>query len=249
MINYIPCNKNGCLNGWIINDTDGTSVRCKCRNEYDAVKLLLDAGIPQDYLNKSLDNFTPKNEVEASHIVDFKKYVEDFRNKGLGQGRGYYLFGETKRIGKTHCAIAMAHAILSDNYDASLPITWVYYINVSELFEMLWSKVSIEKGDNPNANPKLKEINTVISKVKECKLLILDDLGVTRRSDFVTNTLYTMVEYRVTNNLPIIATSNCSLGDIVKNYGEDGDRIAMRLKEKVQARRFYGVEKDSDGRK
>jgi DNA replication protein DnaC len=249
MINYIPCNKNGCVNGWVINDTNGTSVRCKCRKEYDAMKLLSNTGIPDDYLDKSFENFNPKNETEKNHIVEFRKYVEEFKDKRLADGRGLYIFGKTKRIGKTHCAVAIAREVLAQNYDESLPTTWVYYINVSELFDMLWSKISIEKGENPNGNPELRRILGVLEKIKECKLLILDDLGVTRRTDFVTNTLYTIIEYRTTNNRPIIATSNCELPEIILAYGEDGDRIAKRLKEKVRAKQFYGVEKDSIGGK
>ena len=239
MKDFVACGKNGCVNGWLIDDINGMSKHCECRKGYDTEAMLLDAGIPADYIGKTLDGFNPKNEWESGHVADFKNYVDSFSER-LIDGKGFFLFGKTKRIGKTHCAVAMARDILLKNYNIKAPVQWVYYVNVSELFEMLWTKISIEKGNNPSGNPELARMNGVIDKIKTCKLLILDDIGVTRKTDFVTNTLYTMVEYRTANNLPIIATSNCTLAQINLAYGEDGERIAKRLKEKVRAKEFYG---------
>lgn len=242
MSDYIPCGKNGCRNGWVINEVTNLSTRCQCKKDYDASMFLFNHGIPRDYIDKTLDNFIPRHEMERAHVAGFKEYVSEFATKSLFNGRGLYIFSRIKRTGKTHCAVGIARAILEKNYDKNNPVNWVYFVNVSELFEMLWDKVSMEKGGSLDGNIELRRIREVLAKIKNCKLLILDDLGVTRKTDFVTNTLYTIIEYRMANNKPIVATSNCTLGEIHKAYGEDGERIAKRLNEKVKVKEFYGAQ-------
>jgi DNA replication protein DnaC len=65
-------------------------------------------------------------------------------------------------------------------------------------------------------------------RVRECEFLALDDLGAWRISEWVAENLYGIVDYRWSNELPIVAASN--VPDLEKHLG---DRIASRLMDRL----------------
>lgn len=62
-----------------------------------------------------------------------------------------------------------------------------------------------------------------------CDLLVLDDLGTEKVSDFVEQTLYDIIDHRYSENLPIIITSNLSISEIAAHYKNHGERLASRI--------------------
>ena len=68
----------------------------------------------------------------------------------------------------------------------------------------------------------------VLDKYSSCELLILDDLGSEKTSDFTIQSLYLIIDRRYRNLKPTIITTNLTLPEI----GEKIDaRIASRLSE------------------
>jgi len=60
-------------------------------------------------------------------------------------------------------------------------------------------------------------------------LLVLDDLGAEKVSDFVLQTLYDLLDRRYGECLETIITSNLSLDQLTVHYGSHGDRLASRI--------------------
>ena len=58
------------------------------------------------------------------------------------------------------------------------------------------------------------------------KLLVLDDLGAELATDWVRDTVYSVVNHRYNELLPTIVTTNLTLAEISQNYH---DRLASRL--------------------
>jgi DNA replication protein DnaC len=58
-------------------------------------------------------------------------------------------------------------------------------------------------------------------------LLILDDLGVDKPSDWVLNVLYNIINYRYENLKKTIITSNFSLDEIAEAFNDN--RITRRI--------------------
>ncbi len=59
-----------------------------------------------------------------------------------------------------------------------------------------------------------------------CSVLLLDDLGVGRKSDFIPDIIYMIVDARLQHNKQTIVTSNLSLSEISELID---DRLASRL--------------------
>lgn len=62
----------------------------------------------------------------------------------------------------------------------------------------------------------------------DCDVLCLDDVGSEKGSEWTQQTLYIIVDYRLSRNLPIIVTTNFDLDDIHLRVGE---RIGRRFME------------------
>mgnify|MGYP001207562425 FL=1 len=71
-----------------------------------------------------------------------------------------------------------------------------------------------------------------MEQVMQAKLLILDDLGTranNSNTDWVADRLFTLINYRYDNELPILASTNYSLKDLEYRLGHE--RITSRLVE------------------
>jgi DNA replication protein DnaC len=64
-----------------------------------------------------------------------------------------------------------------------------------------------------------------------CPLLLLDDLGATRRTDFTEEITYRLIDHRYSNCLGAIITSNVEPDKFSKRFG---DRVTSRLIEKCR---------------
>lgn len=71
-------------------------------------------------------------------------------------------------------------------------------------------------------------------------VLIIDDLGAEKASDWVTETLHKIVDKRYREVLPTIITSNFDLGELA---GRVGDRIPSRLAEMCDLIRLEGEDR------
>jgi len=94
------------------------------------------------------------------------------------------------------------------------------FIRFNELIETA-RKTFLDGQDGANAREEMREI-------KNYKLLILDDIGTEKNTEFVDKIIYEIINYRFEEELQTIFTSNYSLEMISKNYH---DRIASRIGE------------------
>lgn len=123
---------------------------------------------------------------------------------------GFYLQGKTG-AGKTCMAIVFAKAITRQGGN-------IYFANVPELlFEI---KGTFDK--------EVKSFNDygLICRWAEKPMLILDDLGAEKVTEYVRQSLYTLINKRYLDNLPTFFTSNLSLDEISARLD---DRIASRI--------------------
>lgn len=70
----------------------------------------------------------------------------------------------------------------------------------------------------------LRELRTL----QEAPMLFIDDIGAEKYTDFRSEIVYKIIDYRYRNNLPIFFTSNLTMGELSDLYS---DRIASRLTE------------------
>jgi len=164
------------------------------------------SGLPKNYLDKTFDNFDVGMNEKA--IKRIKEYLQ---NKEWRDGKGLYLTG-TVGCGKTHLASAIVHELAKQN-------VYTLFVFVPDFLDELRSMFDDTKQDTERENPfELAKISTV---------LILDDLGTEKVTEWANEKLLQLINYRYNNNLATIITSNYAMQAL---KGRLGERIYSRVK-------------------
>jgi DNA replication protein DnaC len=115
--------------------------------------------------------------------------------------------------GKTHLAVALLREHLKE-FESIFPGRFV------EVPELL-----MEIRDTFREKAEHSEME-LLDRYSCCELLVLDDLGAEKPSEWVTQTLYLLINRRYTGEKRTIVTSNLSLPQLSERLG---DRIVSRL--------------------
>jgi len=129
--------------------------------------------------------------------------------KNQNQRKGLFLYGPPGS-GKTHLVCAITNKIITENLGS------VKFIQTIDLL------LEIKRAFN---SQEITELD-IIEKYTSATYLVLDDIGVEKRSDWTFTVFYKIINDRYISNLPTIITSNCSLDDLDKHFDE---RIVSRI--------------------
>lgn len=177
----------------------------------DVAVYLKRANIPQKYINSSFDTFSGN-----------EKLVTELKHS---DSESIVLCGNTG-CGKTHLAVAMIrNAFVNDinrllNIDLSGRSPIVKRIIFKPVPDLL-----LEIRQSFRADAQQSE-EAIISKYCDAGLLILDDLGSEKTSEYSITTLYIIIDRRDRDLFPTIITTNLSQKEIEEKLGA---RIASRL--------------------
>lgn len=141
-------------------------------------------------------------EVYRSAVPRHAKTVEWLEAYRTGARHGFTILGD-HGSGKTWEAMALARALLVED---RIPVQTV---TAPELLEVLRPGGT---GD--------------IGQFKVAPVLVLDDLGTEKVTDWVDEQLYTIAGFRASRNLPMIITSNLNPKEIKERYDA---RLVQRL--------------------
>lgn len=147
-----------------------------------------------------------------------RKYVENW-NKMYEENYGFLLYGDVG-TGKSFFAACIANALL----DKGIP---VLVTNFSRLVNQL-------SGFGEDKNEFLNSLNRY-------KLLIIDDLGVERQSEFVMEQVYNIIDSRYKSGQPMIITTNVPIEEIRQPKDIKYKRIYDRILENCIPMQISGV--------
>jgi DNA replication protein DnaC len=175
---------------WKTIDADGVEqvVRCDCwRNEVTS-RLLNDARVPPRFARAELANFEHDMNTQRFAWQKATAFVEAFPVVD----RGLLLYGP-HGVGKTHLAVGMLKACVRAKGARA------FFFETRELLRLV--------RDTYNRSVEETEME-VLQPLLDADLLVLDDLGAERTSEWVQETLGLVVNTRYNTRRPTVFTSN-----------------------------------------
>jgi DNA replication protein DnaC len=204
--------------GWKIVEREEVSgaVRCSCIAAERAERLEAGANIPPLYTNASFDNFLlPRdNPIAYRELTEVylavRGYARDFPN---GKKPGLLLMGDSG-TGKTHLAAAALRAIMAKGFEG-------LFFDYQNLLDR------IRSGYDSASNSTDKEAYRV---AMDTEVVLIDDLGAHRVTDWVEDTVTSIITTRCNQRKALIATTNLVDADAggVRYERAAGDKIDYR---------------------
>lgn len=189
--------------------------RCRCRNEDARKRLLEAASIPRRYEGCSLGNYQPAAN-NGSQLRAFN-YAFRLAREYPSADRGLLFMGPCG-VGKTHLSVAILRELIEKK-----GVTCLFYEFGSLLKE-------IQNSYNPISQT--SEL-TVLAPVIEAEVLVLDELGGTKPTNWVRDTMMQVINARYNEKKLTIFTTNYT--DTGRTLIEETleDRIGVRLRSRL----------------
>ena len=144
------------------------------------------------------------------YVPEFaRRYVEDWE-RNRRENLGLMLMGGVG-TGKTWTAAGIANALI----DREIPVHMENILSVVDRMTGLYSS------DRPE----------MLAELERAPLLILDDFGAQRGTEFVKEQIYHIIESRYRSGKPLIVTTNLSLEEMRRDGDLWMDRVYDRLRE------------------
>ncbi len=214
--------------GWIVSEEEGVSSanRCDCVSETVSRELESSAQIPENYRAASFDNFhLPHDNPTASRqlqlaMLPVKSYANNF--PVLKDKLGLLLIGP-QGVGKTHLAVAVLRELIGRGHEG-------VFFDYQNLLER------IRAGYNEKIGASTREAYLT---ALEAEVLLLDDLGAHRVTDWVEDTITSIITSRCNNRKPLIATTNFpdpDMGGTVVEKAAPGSPVKYTLHDTLEER-------------
>jgi DNA replication protein DnaC len=175
---------------WKTITVDGIArvTRCDCVRESSAARLMADARIPRRYQHCDFTNYVAYNE----HLTRALQHAGRLAEAFPVVERGLFLQGPPG-VGKTHLAVAVLRETIRQRGARGL------FYDTRDLLRVIRSTY-----DPVNRTQEMDVLRPVI----EADLLVLDDLGAEKTSEWVEETLNLIVNSRYSDKRVTVFTSN-----------------------------------------
>jgi DNA replication protein DnaC len=176
-------------------------------------------GIPIRFMKQRFDTFQPNRSKSLSNAFkDCVDYADKFPLRGYHGYRSLVLYSEgVWGVGKSHLAASIGHRIF-DRWVGDTEYCPVRYTSEPNLFLRIRNTFNRQTAEEHHETETevYRELTTV-------PLLIIDDMGKEEVSDprFVQRVLFTIINGRYDNMLPVVITANLNTDRLEKHLGGD----------------------------
>lgn len=206
---------------------------CECRLERRLSRRLASARIPKRYEHCSLDSYESAfrgahRSLSAAHLRT-RKFVEGYPVETAGTG---LLLTGSIGVGKTHLAVGILQALVTERGAAGL--FYDYRELLKQVQNSYESSVAVTEAQ-------------VLRPVFEAEVLVLDELGAAKPSEWVWDTVAHILNTRYNDRRTTIITTNYANaaplgfesggGSAARNAMREetlGDRIGERMRSRLQ---------------
>lgn len=189
--------------------------RCDCWRDVVVGRYLAEARIPPKFARAELATYKPDTDSQRDALRLAKKFVESFP----ADQKGIVFHGPTG-VGKTHLAAGLLKAVIRDKGARG------YFFQTTELLRMV--------RETYNRSVDETEMD-VLRPVLEADVLVLDDLGVEKTSEWVHETLGLVINTRYNARRATIVTSNL-VDAIDQNHKDFINSFMMQLGVRTRSR-------------
>jgi len=211
--------------GWRIVERAGLSGAepCRCAEQARAEALQEGSGIPPKFSRATLQNFVVPNDNPvtrpklATALVTATSFVREFPT---GDWLGLLLAGDTGS-GKTHLAVGAAKGLIDKGHQ----VLFFDYQNLLDRIRSTYDKTS-GSGDRE-----------AYKSAMESDVLVLDDLGSHRVTEWVEDIITSIITYRYNHRKAMIVTTNLDPKGASGYTTEGGTQVLKKsLREVIGAR-------------
>lgn len=156
--------------------------------------------------NWTFENDDRQNEKISDAMMNYVNNFTDFKK----EGKGLLLYG-TVGTGKTYFAACIANALIDNGYS-------VLMTNFARLTNQIQGMFDGKQ--------------EFIDSLNRYSLLIIDDLGAERKSEFMQEQVFNIIDSRYRSGLPFIITTNLTAEEIKKPQDVGYSRIYDRILER-----------------
>lgn len=210
-IKLAPCPH--CLgSGWELVDGKGAKP-CRCKTDARPETLLAAARIPKRFQHCGFHNFEPVCISVGRALMNTKRFVEEYPVVDVG-----LLYLGRCGVGKTHLAVAALKELINKGISG-------FFYDFRDLLK--------EIQDSYNPNTHTSELK-ILAPVFDAEVLVLDELGASKPSEWVQETITHIINKRYNDKKITIFTSNYLDIPIGSAYDESlSDRVGIRLRSRL----------------
>lgn len=211
--------------GWILGPED-LARPCDCREERQRRSRTrgISSVIPRRYVGVSLER-PPVSDMARdletkSAVADVRSYIDEIDSR-LSSGRGLWLFGDTG-TGKTTLGMLVSKAALEAGHSVAI-------YSLPKLLARIRRTYDAEPGGDSYLS--------FFERLTSVDLLHIDDLGAEKRSDWVLEQLYALINERYEAERSVLVTTNLRHEELEDQIGP---RTVSRLNQMCDEIEVFG---------
>lgn len=166
-------------------------------------KIYKQNNIGMKFQNLNFENFNSNSENELAIVI-----AKDYVNKNITSRdtNGLIIMGKSG-VGKTHLAASIANKLIENDKIVLMGRLTTLLDMIKETFK-----------DNTKSENELIELYSNVD------MIIIDDLGTEKISNWALEKLYTIIENRNENRLPIIITTRFDKQGLIERFSQSQDK-------------------------